>query len=151
MKLEILFLKIAVCMLAIPVLAFCIFVLPWVANELEHYPAYLLYPFLVDMYATALPFFVALYQTLRFLSYIDKNKAFSKLSIRALKNIRYCATAIGIMFGLAIPFLYLVAEKDDAPGILAVGLAITFASIVIAVFANVLKKLFQNAVEMKSV
>ena len=74
------------------------------------------------------------------LGYIDKNKAFSGLSVRALKNIKYCAVTISIFYAAGMPVFYLMAEIDDAPGIIVIGLVIIFASMVIAVFAAVKSK-----------
>lgn len=150
MKRETLFLKIAVILIGIPVLALCIG-LPWITNEVaDHYPAYLQYPLLTGMYMAAIPFFVALYQALRLLNFIDKNEAFSELSVRALKKIKYCAAAISILYVAVMPLFYLVAQEDDAPGIILIGLVITFASVVIAVFAALLQKLLKNAIDIKS-
>jgi len=151
MKRETLFLKAAVILIGIPILGLCIFGLPWIAKvAAEYYPAYLLYPVLIGMYAAAIPFFFALYQTLILLSYIDKNNAFSELSVKALKNIKNCAITISIIYAVLIPFLFPIADADDAPGIVALGLVITFASIVVAVFAAVLQKLLKNAIDIKS-
>ena len=151
MKRETLFLKVVIFLIGIPILGLCIFGLPSIANEAaEYYPVYLLYPVLIGMYAAAVPFFFALYQTLKLLSYIDKNKAFSELSVKALKNIKYCAITISILYAGLIPLLFPIAQADDAPGIAALGLVITFASIVIAVFAAVLQKLLKNAIDIKS-
>jgi MFS superfamily sulfate permease-like transporter len=138
-----LFLKIAVILIGIPVLALCIFWLPGFVN-------YLPYPILIGVYATAISFFFALYQALKLLSYIDKNKAFSELSINALKYIKYCAITISIIYAVIAPFIYPIAEADDAPGLLAFPLLIIFASIVIAVFAAVLQRLLKEAIDMKS-
>jgi hypothetical protein len=150
MKRETLLLKIAVVLIGIPVLALCIG-LPWIANKAaEHYPAYLLYPVLTGMYMAAIPFFVALYQALRLLSFIDKNEAFSELSVRALKKIKYCAVTISILYVAVMPLFFLIAQEDDAPGIVLIGLVITFASIVIAVLAALLQKLLTNAIDIKS-
>ncbi|WP_025690951.1 DUF2975 domain-containing protein [Paenibacillus zanthoxyli] len=151
MKRETLFLKIAVFLIGLPILALCIFGLPAIAKEAaEHYPAYWLYPLLIVMYASAIPFFVALAQALRLLSYIDKNNAFSERSVSALKIIKYCAVAISILYAAGMPLVYLIAEKDDAPGLIVLGMVIVFASIVIAVFAAVLQKLLKNAIDIKS-
>ncbi|EGW41794.1 hypothetical protein DOT_0212 [Desulfosporosinus sp. OT] len=49
-----------------------------------------------------------------------------------------------------MPFFYLVGEKDDAPGLILLGLVITFAPTVIAVFAAVLEKLLKDAIDIKS-
>ncbi|WP_347490231.1 DUF2975 domain-containing protein [Desulfoscipio sp. XC116] len=151
MERETLFLKVVVILIGIPILGLCIFGVPSIANEAaEHYPAYLLYPVLIGMYAAAVPFLFALYRTLKLLIYIDKNKAFSEVSIKALKDIKYCAVTISILYAGLIPLLFPMAQADDAPGIVALGLVITFASIVIAVFAAVLQKLLKNAIDIKS-
>ncbi len=138
-----LFLKIAVILIGIPVLALCIFWLPGFVN-------YLPYPILIGVYATAIAFFFALYQAMKLLSYIDRNKAFSELSVNALKNIKYCAITISIIYAVIAPFIYPIAEADDAPGLLAFPLLIIFASTVIAVFAAVLQRLLKEAIDMKS-
>ena len=86
-----LFLRIAVILIGIPVLALCIFVVPEIAEFIaELYPdhTYLRYLVFIDLYATAIPFYFALYQAYKLLGYIDKNKAFSELSVRVLKNIK---------------------------------------------------------------
>ncbi|MCY8919586.1 DUF2975 domain-containing protein [Bacillus atrophaeus] len=148
-----LFLKIAVFLIGIPVLALCIFLVPEIANfAAELYPdiVYIKYLVLINLYASAIPFYFALYQAFKLLSYIDKNKAFSELSVRALKNIKYCAITISILFVVGMPLFYLMAEKDDAPGIILIGLVVIFASMVIAVFAAVLQKLLKEAFDIKS-
>ncbi|MDF2532484.1 MAG: hypothetical protein K0Q65_2065, partial [Clostridia bacterium] len=145
------FLKMAVILIGIPVLVLCIFGLPWLANNPAN-PAYahILYPIVVGMYATVIPFYIALYQAFRLLGYIDKNEAFSKLSVKALKNIKKCAVAISILYVVIIPFVFLLAELDDAPGLIIMGMVPIFASMVIAVFAAVLQRLLQEAIDIKS-
>lgn len=96
-----------------------------------------------------IPFFIALYQTLKLLGYIDKDEAFSALSVTALKKIKYCAAAIIILFTLELPVFYLLTKADDAPGVL-MAMAVIFASLVIAVFAAVLQKLLQDAIDIKA-
>ena len=107
-------------------------------------------PILVIMYVTAIPFFFALYQTLKLLGYIDKNIAFSELSVKAFRNIKYCAITISALYVAGMPFLVSVADKDDAPGAVGFGLIFILASIVVATFAAVLQRLVQNGLDMKS-
>ncbi|KWX70672.1 DUF2975 domain-containing protein [Paenibacillus jilunlii] len=147
-----LFLKAAVILMGIPVLALCIFAVPEIAGfAAELYPdmTFIKYLVFIDLYASAVPFYIALYQAFRLLGYIDKNKAFSELSVRVLKNIKYCAVVISGLYVAGLPLFYLMAEKDDAPGIIVIGLVIIFASLVIAVFAAVLQKLLKEAIELK--
>ena len=146
-----LFLKIAVFLIGTPVLALCIFGLPWLANNpVNPDYAHILYPILIGMYVSAIPFYIALYKAFRLLSYIDKNKAFSQISVKALKNIKYCAITVSTLYVVMMPFVYLVAEKDDAPGLIIIGMVPIFASMVIAVFAAVLQRLLQEAINIKS-
>ncbi|WP_078411913.1 DUF2975 domain-containing protein [Priestia abyssalis] len=146
-----LFLKIAVILIGTPIVALCIFGLPWLANNpVNPDYAYILYPILIGMYVSAIPFFAALYQAFRLLSYIDKNKAFSQISVKALKNIKFCAMTISGLYVLMMPFVYLVADLDDAPGLIIIGMVPIFASMVIAVFAAVLQKLLKEAIDIKS-
>ncbi|AAP26820.1 MULTISPECIES: DUF2975 domain-containing protein [Bacillus] len=148
-----LFLKTAVILMGIPVLAMCIFLVPNIGNfAAELYPemAYIKYLVFINLYATAIPYYFALYQTFKLLNYIDKNNAFSELSVKALKNIKYSALAISVLYVLGMPLFYLVAERDDAPGIIVIGMIIIFASMVIAVFAAVLQRLLKDAIDIKS-
>jgi hypothetical protein len=153
MKRETLFLKVVIFMMGIPVLAMCIFVLPLVAalaGEINPELPYLKYLFLIAIYITAIAYFVALYQTLKLLSYIDKNIAFSELSVKALQNIKYCAITISSLYVLCMPVMVFMAEADDAPGFAALGGVIALGSLAIAVFAAVLQKLLQNAIDIKA-
>lgn len=137
------FLKIAVILLGIPVLALCIFWVPGFVN-------YLPYAIIIGVYATAITFLFALYQTLKLLGYIDKNKAFSELSVKALMNIKYCANTISIIYAVIVPFLFPIADADDAPGLIGFPIIIIFASIAIGVFAAVLQRLLKDAIDIKS-
>lgn len=142
-----LFLKGVIFLIGAGVLVLCLFVLP-VGIRAEDTDGYR--PILMGLYVPAIPFFIALYQALKLLGYIDKNTAFSELSVRALKNIKYCAITISGLFAVGMPHIFYVADKDDAPGVVLIGCTIIAASIVIAVFAAVLQKLLQSGMEIKS-
>ena len=147
------FLKVFIFLIGIPILAFCIFLVPKFGNFAgELYPdiAYMKSLVLIDMYAAGIPFYFALYQTFKLLSYIDKNQAFSELSVKALKKIKYCAITISTLYLLGMPLYYLMQKKVDPPSIMPIGMIIIFASMVIAVFAAVLQRLLQDAINLKS-
>ena len=151
-----LFLKVAVIFIGIPVLALCLFLLPQIANEANEAAergsdlAYVVYGILMVMYVSAVPFYFALYQSFNLLGYIDKNLAFSQMSVSALKKIKNCAIIISGLYVVALPFVAALAEVDDAPGLIIVGMVPIFASMVIAVFAAVLQRLLQEAIDIKS-
>ena len=145
------FLKIAVFLIGSPVLALGIFELYWlVKNPANPDYAHILYPIVIGIYVSVIPFFVALSQAFKLLSYIDKNQAFSELSVKALQNIKFCAMTISGLYVVILPFVFLGAQLDDAPGLIIIGMVPVFASMVIAVFAAVLQKLLQEAIDIKS-
>ena len=147
------FLRATVLFIGLGVFALCIFALPsmWKGGS-EEFPAAsnAFFLIMIGLYATAVPFFFALWQTLKLLNYIDRNIAFSDLSVKALKNIKYCAAVIAVLYIGGVPLLFPIADADDAPGLVLIGAAIACAPIVVAAFASVLERLFHNAVGMKS-
>lgn len=142
-----LFLKFVLVLLALATLAVCVFGLPrLIASDQTGYYR----PIIIGLYVPAIPFLFALYQAFTLLGLIDKNNAFSQASVKTLKTIKYCALAICGLFGAGMPYIFYAADRDDAPGVVAIGLVIIGASFVIATFAAVLQKLIQNAVDIKS-
>ncbi|MFJ7974409.1 DUF2975 domain-containing protein [Peribacillus sp. NPDC096379] len=147
-----LFLKLAVIFMGISVLALCIFLVPHLANFAANlYPniASMKYLVFIVMYGAAVPFYFALYQAFNLLRYIDEGTAFSELSVKALKNIKCCAITISGLYVLGLPLFHFIAKKVDPP-IGLMGLIIIFASLVIAVFAAILQRLLQEAINIKS-
>ncbi|MFN4213944.1 DUF2975 domain-containing protein [Exiguobacterium sp.] len=152
MKRETWFLKVAVIVLALPVMAGCLFALPHIWREANASGGWIqasIQPIVFGMYAAAIPFFYALYQTFKLLGYIDRNEAFSLETVRALRHIKYSAVTITIVYVATLPFFYWFAERDDAPGFILIGLAFVFASFVVAMFAELLQKLLKRAIVMK--
>lgn len=144
------FLRFVVLAIGIAVLALCVFALPAIAKNTPAGYSTVLYPILIGMYVAAIPFFIALLQSLRLLTYIDRDHAFSDLSVRALRNIKVCAVSITVVYCGVMPFFYFIGEKDDAPGVILIGVVFIFASLVIAVFAAVLQRLLKSAIDIKS-
>ena len=140
-------LKIAVIIVAIAVLALCIFLFP---EGMKGDETNGLSPILFGMYITAIPFYIALYQTMKLLGYIDKNIPFSELSIKALKVIKYCALIIAACYAAGTPYMFHIAGDIDAPGIRGLGLIVVFASLVIAIASGVLQTLVQRAIDIKA-
>ena len=142
-----LFLRLAIILIGLFVLTLCVYVLPLIIND-DNTGFYK--PLLIALYLPALPFFWALYQSLKLLNYIDANNAFSIASVKAFKAIKYCGIIIGAFFIVLSSYVYQVANRDDAPGVLLIHLVIAGASFVIAAFSALLQKLVQNAVDIKS-
>lgn len=142
-------LRLVIYLIGIAVLALCLYILP-VAISAGTVGGLGYGPIILGMYLSALPFFAALYQGLKLLGYIDKNEAFSLLSVKALKKIKYCASIICGLYVAGMPYIFYLADSDDAPGLAAIGFIVIFASFVIAAFAAVLEKLLRSAIEIKT-
>lgn len=106
-------------------------------------------PFLAYVYLAFVPFFAGIYQALKLLGLIEKNKVFSPTSVQTLQNITYCALAFAGLIGAIGPFIAFFGERDN-PGVALIPLIMAFASVAVATAAGVFKKLLQNAVDIKS-
>lgn len=140
-----LFLKSVIYLMGLTVLALCVII----GGVTISGNAGMYLPMMIVMLIAAVPFFFALHQGLLLLGYIDKNIAFSELSVKAIKHITYSAFTISLLYAAAMPIIIMVAEKDDAPGAVVIGLVFIFAPLVTGVFAAVLQRLLQNAIDIK--
>ncbi|MES3005235.1 MAG: DUF2975 domain-containing protein [Patescibacteria group bacterium] len=147
------FLRLAIFVIGLIVLAFCVFALPsmWKGGSAE-FPEASTSVFLImlGLYATAIPFYIGLWQGLRLLKLIDKNMAFSEVSINTLRNIKYCLATISVLYVGGVPWLLPIAELDDAPGLILMGMVIACIPITITIFTGIVEKLLQNVVDIKS-
>lgn len=148
------FLRLVISMIAIAALAICVFPLPrMIAKEAAKTPdtAWQIYLFLLGAYLQAALFLFALYQAFKLLSYIDRNKTFSELSVRALRRIKHSALTIGLLMvtGIAWVMVLSAGTGDDSAGPVMLGLIGTFASSVVAAVTAVLQTQVQKAIDMK--
>jgi len=145
-------LRLALIIAGAVVLAICIGA-AWLAIKTDPASEYhiLSYILLIGTCTAAIPCYVALYQSYKLLGFIDSNRAFSELSVKALKVIERSALIEFFICALGgLPFFYIVAEKEDAPALIIIGVAIAGIAFIISVFASVLSKLLQEAVAIKS-
>ena len=150
-----LFLRLVISLIAIAALAVCVFPLPrMIAQEAAKTPdtAWQIYLFLVGAYIQAALFVFALYQAFKLLNYIDGNKAFSELSIRALQRIKHSAITIGLLMVVGIVWVMVLSagSGEDSAGPVMIGLMGTFASSVAAAAAAVLQTQVQKAIDTKN-
>jgi hypothetical protein len=147
------FLQIVIALLGIGALTLLLWE-PWLegvnANATSIAQIYFDDPFLMLVYAGSIPFFLALYQAFKVLGYAGSNKIFSKEAVKSMRTIKYCALAIIGFVVIEEIIIMLTHGNDDATGAFAIGIFITFGSIVIATAAAVFEKTLQSAVEMKS-
>ena len=147
------FLQVVIVLIGVVVLALMLWE-PHLEGRNAHATTFEIYfkdPFLAYAYTASIAFFVALYQAFTLLGYIGRNQVFSLDSVRALRIIKYCAIALVAMIGAAVAYLFIaVRGKDDIAGGVAMGVLMSFVSVVIATAAAVFERLLQKAVDMKA-
>jgi heme/copper-type cytochrome/quinol oxidase subunit 4 len=102
-------------------------------------------PFLAYAYVASIPLFVGLYQAIKVLGYIGHNKAFTPLTVKALRTIKVCGLAIIGCGVLGEIFLFL-NESDDRAGGVFIGILITLVAAVIATTAAMFERIFEDVV-----
>lgn len=108
-------------------------------------------PLILYVYASSTAFFAALYKAFRLLGYIGHNRVFSSDSVKALKSIKYCAIALGVLIvGAGMYIRIFHSNEDDPAGFLGMCIVTTFAAVVVATAAAVFERLLQNAIDIKS-
>jgi len=148
---SIIFLKAAVIFMGLAVLMLCLLWLPKTANnaaETNPELAYLRLPVLLGLYATTIPFFLALYHSIRLLSLFEHETAFSREAIIPMKKIRDSALVIAALYVGGMFFLGV--QNALHPGIALLGLMIAIISVLIGLFAVILKALFAKGLTIQS-
>ena len=105
-------------------------------------------PLLLGIYATGIPFFIAIYNTFKLLNFIEKDAAFTMNATNCLDVITKCAISeIALYFG---GIVYLDVNDAMQPDIVLLGLVIIFVAFIIGIFAEILKELLIKVVEIKN-
>jgi len=146
-----LFLKFVICLIAIGALIWLIWS-PQLEGRAANLDLIHIYadPLIIYTYLGSIPFFFALVQAFKLLGHIDGNKVFSQASVDAVRNIKYCALIFSGFIVLGLLYIRFFSNGEDPAGVTALGMVITFASIVIATVAAVFQRLLQNAIDIKS-
>ncbi|WP_010233566.1 DUF2975 domain-containing protein [Clostridium arbusti] len=147
------FLKVIIFLIGIAVLALCIYWLPEMAirDAKVHPRDYSIYPILGFAYGCCIAFSVALYQVFKLLNYIERNNAFSELSLKSLKVIKKSALTTIFLIVLGIVYLKVLAKVtgDDPAGPISLSLMGILAISIITAIVDVLQKLLKNILDTK--
>lgn len=139
-KINSILLSLAIVSLGCIVLFLCVTVLPAVARDTASANpevSYLHYPILFGMYATAVPFFFALVETVLMIRVIEQKSIFSSRILQGLNHIKYCAFAI---IALYICGFFILDYANAFPPIVAVmGVVIIIVTTLVATAASFIK------------
>lgn len=99
---------------------------------------------LTDLFA-----FSALFYLYQMVSLIGNEQAFSNQILPLAKKLNQRMVGMAVTFCGILPFVYRVAELDDAPGLIIVGLMIVSIPFSLVVFGKIVEELFKQAVYLK--
>jgi hypothetical protein len=142
-----LFLKLILLVLSLAVLTFCGFLLYQItqSDSLGDYQ-----PILIGVLISTIPFLYVFYQAYNLLNNIDANLSLTDSSVNSLRIIKACSFLISLMYLMGSPFIFNVAQQDDAPGVVLINIILIMGPFSVGVFTYILQKLLINAIGYKS-
>lgn len=142
-----LFLKLILLVLSLAVLTFCGFLLYQItqSDSLGDYQ-----PILIGVLISTIPFLYVFYQAYNLLNNIDANLSLTDSSVNSLRIIKACSFLISLMYLMGSPFIFYVAQQDDAPGVVLINIILIMGPFSVGVFTYILQKLLINAIGYKS-
>lgn len=103
----------------------------------------------ISLYLSAIASLLIIYYMYRMLGLVDNDRAFSAMSLIYVRAIfRLTIMEFIVLIG-TVPFVYYIADNDDAPGVMIIGLGMLIIPLVVATFVSIIEKLLKNAIELK--
>ncbi|MDT8337267.1 MAG: DUF2975 domain-containing protein [Candidatus Izemoplasmatales bacterium] len=151
---QVLFLKILIGMAIIPVLFLVLYKFPSLFIEgfssgSEYVPY--LFGSMISVCIMSVPYAISLVHTFKLLILLEKKEFVSQNSEKSLTIIKKMAFIVAIIFLVDMPFIYIIADMDDAPGLIMIGLFLMIFALAIGVFANLIKKFISEQRSEKSI
>lgn len=103
----------------------------------------------ISLYLSAIASLLIIYYMYRMLGLVDNNTAFSAMSLVYVHAIFRLALMEFIVLTGTLPFVYFIADNDDAPGVMVIGLGMLIIPLAVATFVSIIEKLLKNAIELK--
>lgn len=144
-----LFLKITLVLMFIPIALLSFLLSPQLIVEgiqFGEVNMWFVIPFSILLFLLVFPCTIAIFQTFKLFTNIEKGNYYSEKSLRNFEIIKYCAIVALGLFVAMIPSMFYFMEMDDAPGLGLLALIFVFASGSIAVFASVMRDLVKERV-----
>ena len=149
---DIIILKAFLVLAVLPMLFLEIFILPPVIGLLlegDYLLVHYLILLIISIYIVSLPYFGFLYQAFRLLVMVDKNQLFTLKAVANLKVLKIFAYAISLILLVDLPLLYFIADYDDSPGLLLLGIIIFGVTLFITLIISLLKYIISSKVEIE--
>ena len=120
-----LFLKLILLVLSIGVLGFFGFLLYQItqSDSLGYYRS-----ILIGVVISTILLLYIFYQAFNLLNNIDNDLSLTESSVNSLRIIKVCSFLISLMYLIGSPFIFNVAERDDAPGVVLINIILLMGS-----------------------
>ncbi|HOI46338.1 MAG TPA: DUF2975 domain-containing protein [Bacilli bacterium] len=121
-----------------------LFFVPYTALYLiETYPSTQIYGFLtyIVLYATLVPVLFGLYAFTRLMISLYKNLNLNESDYKLFDYMIYSGYGLSILNFLSLPLFYLVADAEDAPGVLVMAIIVSTIGIGIGTLISLVKRI----------
>lgn len=150
MKIKTTFLKI----ILLGMSAFILFIsLLWTFGLIHAYSTNELYPARIiahiSLYGSAIAALSVMFFVYRILCLIDQNNTFSTKTLQLIHKIKQATLVIFILFFGLLPMVYRIADVEDAPGVMIIGLGIVAIPLAVSVFVTTIEKLLVSVIQIK--
>jgi hypothetical protein len=145
MKIKTTFLKIILFILFVAMLWTFGFIHAYSANEL--YPARIIAH--ISLYGTAISSLSIIFFVYRILRLIDQSNPFSTQALQLIRKIKQATLVIFVLFLGLLPMVYRIADVEDAPGVVIIGLGIVAVPLALSVFVATIEKLLESVIQIK--
>jgi hypothetical protein len=150
MKIKTTFLKIILLGMSV----FILFVaMLWTFGFIHAYSANELYPARIiahiSLYGTAISSLSIIFFVYRILRLIDQSNPFSTQALQLIRKIKQATLVIFVLFLGLLPMVYRIADVEDAPGVVIIGLGIVAVPLALSVFVATIEKLLESVIQIK--
>jgi len=129
-KMSILFLKLAILFSTFPLILLAVYgIYSLLKNPVNPVYAWMLYPVIAGVYLSLIPLLWIFYHLYRLLDAVEGKKS-SEARERILKKLRKGSIFFAGVFVITEPFVFQVAQEDDAPGLIIFFLIPAFFALV---------------------
>ncbi len=152
MRREIMFLKIATFVMAIPAIAASIIIvmLSYFTGLLGHNLSSVKYSSIVMIVlfiSMTIPYYLALIQSYRLLNLIDNKEIFSAKAIAGLEKIIKLTKIDSLLAILNIPFILIILNSEAIYGLIIINCFILFGCLTVQMFTIVLINFFKKGID----
>lgn len=138
-------LKIGLVLLAFPMLVY-VFVGGYIifSSLFDGVTPWYIYPPFIIIWISAFFYFMGLTQAFHIVVLFQRDQIYTPLTNVKLHLIFKHSLAVGILFGVAIPFWYIIAEIEDAPGLILMALIVTGLCFFIALISVLARQIIEK-------